>query len=73
MHDEPDWSLTTFEGNRLRQQRELMALPFREKLRVLEHLSEVADLLARARTGEPGRSDESIQNRSFGSDEAEHQ
>lgn len=49
MREEADWSASTWEGNRLRQHREFLALPFREKLRRLEELAEVAELFARRR------------------------
>lgn len=44
MPDEPDWSLATWDGNRRRQHREFFALPFRDKLRVIEELAEVAGI-----------------------------
>lgn len=37
-----DWSATTYEGNRLRQHEEFLALPFREKIRAIEGLGKVA-------------------------------
>lgn len=40
--DAIDWSLTTWEGNRLRQHREFQALPFREKLLRLEQRGEMS-------------------------------
>lgn len=45
MADEIDWHLTTWEGNRRRQHEAFRALPFREKLAVLEALGEMASLL----------------------------
>ena len=45
---EIDWSLATFEGVRLAQEREFLALSFREKLLRLEQMTEVA---ARLRLG----------------------
>jgi hypothetical protein len=36
MPEEVDWSQASFEGNRLRQHREFLALPLREKLKILE-------------------------------------
>ena len=57
MPELPDWSTTSWEGNRLRQHREFLALPFREKLRRLEQMAEVAALLAarwRARNARKG-------------------
>jgi hypothetical protein len=45
MTDPIDWSLTTWEGNRLRQHREFLALPFREKMRWLEELARTAERL----------------------------
>jgi len=47
-----DWGATSWEGNRLRQHREYLALPFREKLRRLEQLAEVAAFFAARRRGE---------------------
>jgi hypothetical protein len=58
MPEQPDWRSTSWEGNRLRQHREYLALPFREKLRRLEQMAEVAALLAarrRAREVAQGR------------------
>lgn len=49
MRDEADWSATSWEGNRLRQHREFLALPLREKLRRLEQMAEVAAYLAARR------------------------
>jgi hypothetical protein len=40
-----DWSLTTFEGVELRQMREFYALPFREKIKAIEEMNEVAERL----------------------------
>lgn len=42
MLDEIDWSVTTFEGNRLRQHEEFQALPLREKLKRIEQTEVVA-------------------------------
>lgn len=55
MSDEIDWTLTTWEGNRLRQHRAFLALPFREKLRIIEQMGEVAAFFAERRLarGEP--------------------
>jgi hypothetical protein len=48
--DAIDWSVTTWEGNRLRQHREFKALPFLEKLLRLEQRGEMSRwLLERAR------------------------
>ena len=61
MRDEIDWSLTTWEGNRRQQHRDFLRLSFREKLEVIEQLSEMADFFASRRRarGLPGvRSDE---------------
>ena len=58
MPEQPDWRSTSWEGNRLRQHREYLALSFREKLRRLEQMAEVAALLAarrRAREAAKGR------------------
>lgn len=46
MTEEIDWTLATWEGTRRRQHREFRALSFREKVRVLEQLDEVARALA---------------------------
>lgn len=43
MAGEPDWTLGTWEGNRLIQHRAFQALSFREKLRVIEDLGEVTE------------------------------
>lgn len=45
MPDDIDWTLTTWEGNRRRQHAEFRALPFREKLVILEQMSEVTAAL----------------------------
>jgi hypothetical protein len=42
--DSTHWAEATFEGNRLRQHREFMALSFREKMIRVEQLGEVAAL-----------------------------
>jgi hypothetical protein len=47
MPDQPDWTLATWAGNRLSQHREFQALPFRDKLRVVENLGEVTEFFAR--------------------------
>lgn len=44
-----DWSLTTWEGNRRAHHRAFLALPFREKLLIIEQFGEVAEMLARSR------------------------
>lgn len=44
-----DWSLTTWEGNRRAHHRAFLALPFREKLLMIEQFGEVAEMLARSR------------------------
>jgi len=49
MTDPVDWSLTTFEGNRRAQHLAFLALPFREKLLMIEQLGELAEALARSR------------------------
>lgn len=49
MTDQVDWSLTTFEGNRRAQHLAFLALPFREKLLLIEQFGEVAEALARSR------------------------
>jgi hypothetical protein len=40
--DDIDWSLTKFEGNRLRQHREFLALSFREKMQWIEDPAKTA-------------------------------
>lgn len=47
--EEIDWSLTTWKGNRRQQHRDFVALPFREKLWIIEHLGEVATAFADSR------------------------
>jgi hypothetical protein len=44
-----DWSMTTWEGNRLRQHREFRALSFREKMEAIERLGEVEAFFAERR------------------------
>ncbi len=51
MATEIDWSLTTWEGSRRDQHRAFLALSFREKLEVVEHLGEVAAHFAHDRQG----------------------
>ena len=49
MPDSVDWSVTTFEGNRLRQHQEFMRLSFRDKLLVIERLCELTPRFESAR------------------------
>ncbi len=49
MSDAVDWSVATWEGNRRQQHREFLALSFREKLKVIEQLGEVAAFFAERR------------------------
>ena len=44
-----DWSVATFEGNRLRELQRFRTLSFREKMKEVEGLGEVASHLARRR------------------------
>lgn len=44
-----DWSLATWEGSRRQQHREFFALPFREKLAVIEQLGQTAAIFAERR------------------------
>ena len=55
--DRLDWSLTTWKGNRLRQHREFLALPFRRKLELMEEMCESARRIMeiRKREGLPYR------------------
>ena len=46
MTPEPDWTLATWEGNRLAQHREFQALSFRNRLRAIENLGEVTEFFA---------------------------
>lgn len=55
MPDETDWSLTTFEGLRRRQNQEFRALPLREKLRCLEEMSELVEYFAAKSAERRGR------------------
>ena len=64
MSDSIDWSLTTFEGNRLRQHREFMALPFREKMIRMEQASEVAELFRKGRDSRAPRDSSASTSRS---------
>ena len=50
MADDIDWRLTTHTGNRRRQHEEFRALPFREKLAVIEQLGIIAEYFASRRT-----------------------
>ena len=49
-----DWSITTWEGNRLHQHREFYALPFRRKLEIIEGLCEVATAFSSRANQAPG-------------------
>jgi hypothetical protein len=49
MSEPIDWSVTTWEGNRRRQHREFRALPFREKMEIIERMGEVEALFAARR------------------------
>jgi len=49
MREQVDWNLATWEGNRRRQHQDFLALSFREKLRIIEQLGEVADVFAACR------------------------
>jgi hypothetical protein len=49
MPDPADWSVATWEGSRRRQHQEFLALPFAEKLAVIEELAEVARFFAERR------------------------
>lgn len=47
--DPIDWGVASWEGHRRRQHQEFQALPFREKLVVIEQLGEVADFFSERR------------------------
>ncbi len=49
MGDVTDWGVASWEGNRRRQHREFLALPFREKLAIIEHLGEIAEFFSERR------------------------
>lgn len=49
MGEPTDWSLATWEGSRRRQHQEFLALPFAEKLAVIEQLAEMARFFAERR------------------------
>jgi hypothetical protein len=53
MSDEVDWGLTTWEGSRRVQQQEFHALPFREKLLIIEQMEEIAECFRRSRASAP--------------------
>lgn len=53
MNSGNDWIETTWEGLRLHQHREYAALPFREKIRRLEEMAEVAAFFAACRRARP--------------------
>lgn len=42
-----NWSLTTWKGSRLQQHREFHALPFSQKLELVEEMGEMADEFVR--------------------------
>lgn len=46
MSDSVDWSVTSWEGNRRLQHQEFLALPFRDKVRAIEQLGEIAEWFA---------------------------
>ncbi len=47
MPEEIDWTLATWEGSRRQQHLEFLALPFREKLQVVEDLANVVSRFGR--------------------------
>jgi hypothetical protein len=49
MSEREHWDSTTWEGNRRRQHRDFLALPFRQKMQVIEDLGEVARFFAARR------------------------
>ncbi len=49
MPDDAEWSVATWEGNRRQQQRDFLALPFREKVAINEQLGEVSAFFAARR------------------------
>ncbi len=57
MPEPVDWSLTTWDGQRLRQHREFLALPFREKMQQLEELARTADRLRGETAAAPSTDD----------------
>jgi len=58
--DDIDWSLTTFEGLRMRQHQEFRALPLREKIECIEEMDRLAEYFAAKRAerldSDPARS-----------------
>ena len=42
MIDDRDWKLATWEGQRLAQMQEFHALPFSEKVRIIEEMADLA-------------------------------
>lgn len=55
MSDIEDWSVASWEGNRLQQHREYLALPFRRKLEILEAMAEVSQALCLGKGTSPGQ------------------
>lgn len=49
MSDATDWSAASWEGHRRRQHQEFLALPFREKLAIIEQMGEVVAFFAERR------------------------
>lgn len=49
MTEAGDWTLATWEGSRRRQHQEFLALPFRDKLAVIEDLADLARFFAERR------------------------
>lgn len=49
MADPIDWGVASWEGHRRRRHQEFLALPFREKLVVIEQLGEVAAFFSERR------------------------
>ncbi len=49
MAEHEDWESATWEGNRRRQHRDFLALPFRRKMEVIEELGEVVRFFAARR------------------------
>jgi hypothetical protein len=60
MTDEIDWDSTSWRENRRRQHQEFLALTFREKMKAIEAMAEVAEFFAdrrRARASGTTRAD----------------
>ena len=58
MPEDCDWTAATWEGSRRRQHQAFLALPFRDKLAVIEDLADLAAFFAERRRARSLRRDD---------------